>query len=344
MRIGIGYDVHQLVKCRKLILGGVEVPYERGLLGHSDADVLIHAIEDAILGALALGDIGKLFPDTDPAYKDASSMGMFKKVMAIVKEKGYAVGNIDATVIAQKPKLAPYIPAMRENIAAVCEKDVSAISVKATTSEKMGYEGRGEGMTAMAVVLLEPTEEKDDKMLVTGKQILQHADEHGYAVGAFNVNNMEIIQAIAQAADDLRAPVILQASQGAIKYAGVDYITSLVKTTAERIDVPMTLHLDHGTDFEEIMKCIRSGFTSVMIDASKHELDENIRLTKEIVRIAHSVGVSVEAEIGKIGGTEDQIVVSDAEATYTDPEEARIFVEETGVDSLAIAVGTARRL
>ena len=103
----------------------------------------------------------------------------------------------------------------------------------------------------------------------------------------------------------------------------------------------MTLHLDHGTDFEEIMKCIRSGFTSVMIDASKHELDENIRLTKEIVRIAHSVGVSVEAEIGKIGGTEDQIVVSDAEATYTDPEEARIFVEETGVDSLAIAVGTA---
>lgn len=178
-------------------------------------------------------------------------------------------------------------------------------------------------------------------MLVTGKQILQHADEHGYAVGAFNVNNMEIIQAIAQAADDLHAPVILQASQGAIKYAGVDYITSLVKTTAERIDVPMTLHLDHGTDFEEIMKCIRSGFTSVMIDASKHELDENIRLTKEIVRIAHSVGVSVEAEIGKIGGTEDQIVVSDAEATYTDPEEARIFVEETGVDSLAIAVGTA---
>lgn len=178
-------------------------------------------------------------------------------------------------------------------------------------------------------------------MLVTGKQILQHADEHGYAVGAFNVNNMEIIQAIAQAADDLHAPVILQASQGAIKYAGVDYITSLIKTTAERIDVPMTLHLDHGTDFEEIMKCIRSGFTSVMIDASKHELDENIRLTKEIVRIAHSVGVSVEAEIGKIGGTEDQIVVSDAEATYTDPEEARIFVEETGVDSLAIAVGTA---
>ncbi len=178
-------------------------------------------------------------------------------------------------------------------------------------------------------------------MLVTGKQILKHADENGYAVGAFNVNNMEIIQAIAQAADELHAPVILQASQGAIQYAGVDYITSLVKTTAERYNVPMTLHLDHGTDFEEIMKCIRSGFTSVMIDASKHELDENIRLTKEIVKIAHAVGVSVEAELGKIGGTEDQIVVSDAEATYTDPEEARIFVEETGIDSLAIAVGTA---
>ena len=178
-------------------------------------------------------------------------------------------------------------------------------------------------------------------MLVTGKQILEHADQNGYAVGAFNVNNMEIIQAIAEAAGDLKAPVILQASQGAIKYAGVEYITSLVKTTAELVDVPMTLHLDHGTDFEEIMKCIRNGFTSVMIDASKHELEENIRLTKEIVRIAHSVGVSVEAELGKIGGTEDQIVVSEAEATYTDPEEARIFVEETGVDSLAIAVGTA---
>lgn len=178
-------------------------------------------------------------------------------------------------------------------------------------------------------------------MLVTGKQILEHADQNGYAVGAFNVNNMEIIQAIAEAAGDLKAPVILQASQGAIKYAGVEYITSLVKTTSELVDVPMTLHLDHGTDFEEIMKCIRNGFTSVMIDASKHELEENIRLTKEIVRIAHSVGVSVEAELGKIGGTEDQIVVSEAEATYTDPEEARIFVEETGVDSLAIAVGTA---
>lgn len=160
MRIGIGYDVHQLVEGRKLILGGVDIPYERGLLGHSDADVLVHAIEDAVLGALALGDIGKLFPDTDPAYKDASSMKMFKQVMALVKEKGYAVGNIDATIIAQKPKLAPYITAMRENIAEVCEKELSAVSIKATTSEQMGYEGRGEGMTAMAVVLLESSEKK----------------------------------------------------------------------------------------------------------------------------------------------------------------------------------------
>lgn len=178
-------------------------------------------------------------------------------------------------------------------------------------------------------------------MLVTGKQILQHADENGYAVGAFNVNNMEIIQAIAAAADELRAPIILQASQGAIKYAGIEYITALVKTTAEKIDVPITLHLDHGTDFNEIIQCIRNGFTSVMIDASKYDLEENIRRTKEIVRIAHSVGVSIEAELGKIGGTEDQVVVSDAEVAYTDPEEARIFVEETGVDSLAVAVGTA---
>lgn len=160
MRIGIGYDVHQLVEDRKLILGGLDIPYERGLLGHSDADVLVHAIEDAILGALALGDIGKLFPDTDPAYKDASSMEMFKQVMALVKKEGYVIGNIDATIIAQKPKLAPYISSMRENIAEVCEKDLSDVSIKATTSEQMGYEGRGEGMTAMAVVLLESTEKK----------------------------------------------------------------------------------------------------------------------------------------------------------------------------------------
>lgn len=178
-------------------------------------------------------------------------------------------------------------------------------------------------------------------MLVTGKEILQHAEEHGYAVGAFNINNMEIIQAIVGAAVETESPVILQASQGAIKYAGIEFITALGKLVADISPVPVALHLDHGTDFEEIMKCIRYGFSSVMIDASKYPLKENIALTKEIVRIAHSVGVSVEAEIGKIGGTEEQVVVSDAEVAYTDPNEARIFVEETGVDSLAIAVGTA---
>lgn len=178
-------------------------------------------------------------------------------------------------------------------------------------------------------------------MLVTGKSILAHADKHNYAVGAFNINNMEIIQAIAEAATETMSPVVLQASQGAIKYAGIEYIAALGKLVAKNSPVPVTLHLDHGTNFEDIMKCIRYGFSSVMIDASKYPLEENIAKTKEIVKIAHSVGVSVEAELGKIGGTEEQIVVSDAEATYTDPEEAKVFVEETGVDSLAIAVGTA---
>lgn len=156
MKIGIGYDVHALVEERALILGGVEIPFEKGLLGHSDADVVVHAIEDALLGALALGDIGKLFPDTDPRYKDASSLEMMKTVVDLIEEKGYGVGNIDCTVIAEAPKLAPYIEAMRRNIASVCRKEIENISVKATTSEKMGYEGRGEGITAMAVVLLEP--------------------------------------------------------------------------------------------------------------------------------------------------------------------------------------------
>lgn len=155
MKIGIGYDVHALVEGRKLILGGVEIPHEKGLLGHSDADVLVHAIEDAILGALALGDIGKLFPDTDPAFKDGSSLKMMEEVIDLIENKGYRVGNIDSTIIAQSPKLAPYIDEMRKNIAHVCGKPIVDVSVKATTSEKMGYEGRKEGMTAMAVVLLE---------------------------------------------------------------------------------------------------------------------------------------------------------------------------------------------
>lgn len=178
-------------------------------------------------------------------------------------------------------------------------------------------------------------------MLVTGNEILLHAQKNGYAVGAFNINNMEIVQAIVDAANEVQAPVILQASQGGIKYAGIEYISDLGKTASRLAKVPVTLHLDHGTDFGEIMQCIRNGFSSVMIDASKYPLEENIAYTKKIVEIAHAVGVSVEAELGKIGGTEDHITVSDKDATFTDPEEARIFVEATGVDSLAIAVGTA---
>lgn len=178
-------------------------------------------------------------------------------------------------------------------------------------------------------------------MLVTGKEILDHANKHNYAVGAFNVNNMEIVQAIVEAAEEMNAPVILQASQGAIKYAGIEYITALAKVAASKVKVPVAIHLDHGTDFEQIMLCIRHGFTSVMIDGSKYELKKNIEITRKVVEVAHAVGVSVEAELGKIGGTEDDITVDEREATFTDPEEAKIFVDETNVDSLAIAVGTA---
>ncbi|NLX61181.1 MAG: class II fructose-1,6-bisphosphate aldolase [Tissierellia bacterium] len=178
-------------------------------------------------------------------------------------------------------------------------------------------------------------------MLVTGKEILDHANKHNYAVGAFNVNNMEIVQAIIEAAEEMNAPVILQASQGAIKYAGIEYITALARVAASKVKVPVAIHLDHGTDFEQVMLCIRHGFTSVMIDGSRYELNKNIEITKKVVEVAHAVGVSVEAELGKIGGTEDDISVDEREATFTDPEEAKIFVDETKVDSLAIAVGTA---
>lgn len=181
-------------------------------------------------------------------------------------------------------------------------------------------------------------------MLVTGRQILEHAEKNGYAVGAFNVNNMEIVQAIIMAAEETQSPVILQASQGALQYAGIEYISALAKVAAENASVPVALHLDHGTDFKQIMLCLRHGFTSVMIDASKHSLEENIKITKEIVEISHAVGVSVEAELGKIGGTEDDISVDERDATMTDPEEAVRFVNETGLDSLAIAVGTAHGL
>ena len=177
--------------------------------------------------------------------------------------------------------------------------------------------------------------------LVTTKEMFEKSMKEGFAIGAFNVNNMEIIQAIIEAAEETQSPVILQASQGALKYAGIEYISALAKLAAEKATVPVALHLDHGTDFEQIMLCIRNGFTSVMIDGSKYVLDENIAITKKVVEVAHSVGVSVEAELGKIGGTEDDIVVSEREATFTDPLEAKRFVEETGVDSLAIAIGTA---
>ena len=153
-RIGHGYDVHRLVENRKLILGGVEIPYEKGLLGHSDADVLLPAVSDALLGALALGDIGKHFPDTDPAYAGADSLKLLELVVEKVREQGYAVGNLDATVLCQKPKLAPYIDSMREKIAAACGVSAEQVSVKATTEEKLGFTGEGLGISAHCVCLL----------------------------------------------------------------------------------------------------------------------------------------------------------------------------------------------
>ena len=155
MRIGHGYDVHKLVEGRKLILGGVTIPHEKGLLGHSDADVLLHAVSDALLGAAALGDIGKHFPDTDEAFKDADSRVLLRRVIELISQKGYKVGNIDATVIAQAPKLAPYIETMKNNIAEDCGVSADRINVKATTEEHMGFTGEGLGMACHAVCLLE---------------------------------------------------------------------------------------------------------------------------------------------------------------------------------------------
>ena len=155
MRIGYGYDVHKLVEGRKLIIGGVDIPYEKGLLGHSDADVLIHAIMDALLGAVALGDIGKHFPDSDEKYKGISSLELLKHVSLLLQSKGYSIINIDSTIMAQKPKLAPYIDDMRKNIASVIGIDVDAVSVKATTEEGLGFTGEGLGISSNAVCLLE---------------------------------------------------------------------------------------------------------------------------------------------------------------------------------------------
>ena len=154
MRIGHGYDVHRLVKGRRLIVGGVDIPHDMGLLGHSDADVLLHAISDAILGAAALGDIGGMFPDTDEKWKDADSLELLKAVVCRINQEGYTVGNIDSTIIAQQPKMKPYILQMRNNIANACGVDVSQISVKATTEEGLGFSGRQEGISAHAVCLL----------------------------------------------------------------------------------------------------------------------------------------------------------------------------------------------
>lgn len=176
---------------------------------------------------------------------------------------------------------------------------------------------------------------------VTVSELLKKAEAGGYAVGAFNCNNMEIVQAIVVAAEAENAPVIMQASQGAIKYAGIDYITAMARLAAEQARVPVALHLDHGTSFEQCMQCIRAGFSSVMIDGSKLPLADNIALTLKVLDVARAVGVSVEAELGKIGGTEDDIHVSEKEAFFTDPWEAEVFVRETGVDALAVAIGTA---
>ena len=155
MRIGHGYDVHRLVEGRKCIIGGVDIPYSKGLLGHSDADVLLHAVMDAVIGALCLGDIGKLFPDNDPAYEGADSLLLCKKVAVVMKENGYKIENIDATVIAQAPKMVSYITKMRENIAYAFETDVMNVSVKATTEERLGFTGEGLGIAAHAVCLLD---------------------------------------------------------------------------------------------------------------------------------------------------------------------------------------------
>lgn len=155
-RFGMGYDVHQLVENRKLIIGGVDIPYEKGLLGHSDADVLLHAISDALLGAAALGDIGKHFPDTDPRYKGADSLKLLEEIGNLLAEKGYVVGNVDATIVAQKPKMLPHIPQMRENIARVLRVDIDQINVKATTEEHLGFTGSGQGISSYAVAGIEP--------------------------------------------------------------------------------------------------------------------------------------------------------------------------------------------
>lgn len=177
--------------------------------------------------------------------------------------------------------------------------------------------------------------------LVTVKTLLDAAEKGGYGVGAFNCNNMEIVQAIVEAAEKEKSPVIIQASQGAIKYAGLDYVVALCNAAAKNASIPIALHLDHGTDMEQVIQCITGGFTSVMYDGSAKPFEENVAMTKKVVEIARAARVSTEAELGKLGGIEDHINVSERDAMMTDPEEAKLFVEQTGVDSLAVAIGTA---
>ncbi|MBR3132696.1 MAG: class II fructose-1,6-bisphosphate aldolase [Clostridia bacterium] len=177
--------------------------------------------------------------------------------------------------------------------------------------------------------------------LVTTKEMFEKSMKEHYAIGAFNINNMEFIQAITEAANEAKSPVILQVSSSAIKYAGIKYLTKMVEAAVEETDIPIALHLDHGPDFETCKMCIDNGFTSVMIDASKYDFEENVRITKEVVDYAHSHGVVVEAELGTLAGVEDEVNVADDDAKYTNPEQAKEFVERTGCDSLAIAIGTS---
>lgn len=178
-------------------------------------------------------------------------------------------------------------------------------------------------------------------MLVTGKEILDHAHKNGYAVGAFNFVNMEMLQAILAAAEEEKAPVFVQTSEGALAYAGVGMLSAMVHQLASEVSVPVALHLDHGGSFEVAAKCIRNGWSSVMIDGSHHPLEGNIEVSRKVVEVAHASGVSVEAELGRLGGIEDNICVDEKDAMYTNPAEAKQFVTESGVDYLAIAIGTA---
>lgn len=177
--------------------------------------------------------------------------------------------------------------------------------------------------------------------LVSMTELMQRAKKEKFAVGQFNMNNLEFTKAIMEAAEEERSPFIFGVSEGAIKYMGLDYVVAMARAAADKSDIPVVLHLDHGSSFEVAMKCIRAGFTSVMFDGSHYPLEENIRLTKEVVRAAHAMGVSVEGELGTIGGVEDDLSVDEEDATIAKPEEAIRLYEETGVDALAIAVGTA---